>query len=87
MPCVILGFMNDEFHWLRQVKAHGWENIFSAVLDTLEPFGALGAQALWILQPTLGIFVSREALGDIASALEEPDQLQRLREQLFLEDE
>ncbi|MFN8375825.1 MAG: hypothetical protein U0694_23505 [Anaerolineae bacterium] len=78
--------MNDKYAWLRTIKAHGWENIFSAVLDVLEPFGALGAQALWVLQPALSILVSREALGSIAQALEEPDELQRLREELFLED-
>ena len=79
--------MNDKYAWLQQVKAHGWENIVSAALDALEPFGVLSAQALWILQPALGLFIPREALSSVALALEEPDELERLREQLFLEDD
>lgn len=79
--------MKDEYRWIEQVKAHGWGNILSAALDVLEPFGVLSAQALWVLQPALGIFVSREALSGVARALEEPGELERLREQLFLEDD
>jgi hypothetical protein len=79
--------MKDEYRWIEQVKAQGWGNILSAALDALEPFGVLSAQALWVLQPALGIFVSREALSGVARALEEPGELERLREQLFLEDE
>jgi hypothetical protein len=79
--------MSDEYTWLRQVKTRGWENILSAALDVLEPFGALGAQVVWFLQPTLGLFVSRDALSGVARALEEPNELNRLREQLFLDDE
>jgi hypothetical protein len=79
--------MSDKYSWLRQVKTQGWENILSAALDVLEPFGALGAQALWFLQPTLGLFVSKDALSGVAHALEEPGELNRLRELLFLDDE
>jgi hypothetical protein len=82
MRCVILAFMNDEYSWLQHIKARGLENILSAALDVLEPLGPLGAQAVWLLQPALGIFVSRTALDNIARALEEPDTLERLRSHL-----
>jgi hypothetical protein len=68
--------------WIQQIRARGLEDVFGTALDVLEPFGPLGAQALWIAQPVLGLFVAREALGDLARALEEPGGVERLRQQL-----
>lgn len=59
------------------------ENMLGAALDALEPFGALAAQALWVLQPGLGLLLPRAALEDVAHALEEPGGIERLRASLF----
>lgn len=64
------------------MRARGWEGVFIAALDVIEPFGVLGAQLLWTAQPTLGVFVNREAVGGLARALEAPDGIERLRAQL-----
>jgi hypothetical protein len=71
-----------EYDWIKRAKAHGWDTILNAALDTLEPFGALGANAIWILQPALGLLVPKEALEAVAHALEEPGGIERLRERL-----
>jgi hypothetical protein len=68
--------------WIRAAKARGLGDVLSVALDVLEPLGLLGAQVLWVLQPALGIFGMREAVGDLAEALEEPGGVERLRQQL-----
>jgi hypothetical protein len=75
--------MNDKYSWLQHIKAHRLGDILTIALDVFEPLGPLGAQAVWFLEPALGIFVSRAALESIAHALEEPDELERLRAQLL----
>jgi hypothetical protein len=81
MACAILPVMMTQ-GWIQQVRARGLEDVFGTALDVLEPFGPLGAQALWIAQPVLGLFVARDLLGDLAQALEEPGGVERLRQQL-----
>jgi hypothetical protein len=68
--------------WVQQAKARGLGHFLSTALDVLEPLGPLGAQAVWISQPALGLFVPRDMLGALAEALEQPGGIQRLREQL-----
>jgi hypothetical protein len=68
--------------WIEGVRARGLGNALSVALDVLEPLGPLGAQLLWVAGPALGLFVSRDALGSLANALEEPGGIERLREQL-----
>lgn len=48
-------------------------------LDVLEPLGALGAQALWVAQPVLGLWLPRQAVRELAEALEAPGGIERLR--------
>lgn len=68
--------------WIMRARASGWGDFLSAALDVLEPFGVLGAQALWIAQPALGVFVQRETLAMLAQALEEPGGIDALRRRL-----
>jgi hypothetical protein len=65
--------------WIQTVKTRGLEGALRLTLDVLEPFGALGANALWTLQPLLGVFLPSAMLGDIARALETPAHLAALR--------
>lgn len=72
--------MSDQrYVWLQQAKANGWQDILRLTLDTLEPFGALGAQVIWVLQPTLGVFVAHDIIRDFANALETPGGIAQLR--------
>lgn len=73
--------MNDETHphWIHRARANGWESPLRVTLDVLEPLGPLGAQVLWVLQPTLGAFVGRDVLGELANAMEKPDGIAQLR--------
>jgi hypothetical protein len=71
--------------WIQQVKARGLGVALSTALDVLEPLGPLGAQALWVAQPVLGLFVTHQALDDLAEVLEQPGGIEQLRQ--MLEDE
>ncbi len=68
--------------WIQHIKARGLGHALSTALDVLEPLGPLGAQALWVAQPVLGLFVARETLGGLADALEQPGGVERLRQML-----
>jgi len=72
-------------NWIQHVKDRGLGDALSTALDVLEPLGPLGAQALWVAQPVLGLFVARETLGNLADALEQPGGVEHLRQ--MLEDE
>ena len=82
---------NDSQHrWIIEAKARGLGSALRVAFDALEPLGPLGAQVLWILQPTAGIFggkSARHAVADVARALETPDGLESLREQLARDDD
>ncbi len=62
-----------------QAKARGLSDTLRLALDVLEPLGALGAQALWVAQPVLGLWLPRQAVSELAEALESPDGIERLR--------
>lgn len=68
--------------WIQRVKAHGLGDMLSTALDILEPLAPLGAQALWVAQPILGLLVAHDVLADLAQALEEPGGLEQLRQML-----
>lgn len=71
--------------WIQQVHSRGLGQACCTVLDVLEPFGPLGAQMLWVAQPTTRL-IGRdwwgEALAELATALEEPGGVARLRQRL-----
>ena len=71
--------------WIAQVKARGLAGAVGIALDALEPLGPLGAQLLWVAQPFLGVFggeSARNAANEIAEALETPEGIAHIREQL-----
>ena len=71
--------------WIQHVKARGLGDALSTALDVLEPLGPLGAQALWVAQPVLGLVIAHDVLDDLAEALEAPGGVERLRQ--LLEDD
>lgn len=70
-------------HWRDWLQKHGLVAIADTFLEAIEPLSALGAQALYVAQPALSIFMRREAIQDWASLLETPGGLTWLRQQLI----
>lgn len=66
-------------HW---IQAHNMRGVVSLCLDLLEPLAPIGAQLLYIGQPTLGFWVRRDTIGAWATLLEDPASWQHLRHQL-----
>ena len=52
------------------------------MLDVVEPIGPLAAQFLWVMQPLARIFGAGQVAHDLANALEDPDGIADIREQL-----
>jgi hypothetical protein len=76
-----------EAEWVEAVRARGWHHAVSAALDVLEPLGPLGAQVLWIAQPAARwIGGWGEMFGTLATAMEAPGGIERLRQALDAED-
>ena len=72
---------NREYAWVEKIRARGWGDAFSTALDVLEPLGPLGAQLIWVAQPAAHwIGGWGDSLGELARALEDPDEIERLRE-------
>lgn len=69
--------------WRQRLRATPLADLLALVLDAAEPLGPLGAQALWVAQPALGLLMSREAVADLAQVLETPDGVAWLRAQLI----
>ena len=51
-------------------------------LEAGRPLSLIGGQFLWILQPVLGLLVSRELVGQVAQLLEEPAAVDELIDHL-----
>jgi len=56
------------------------------LLDVIEPLGLLAAQAMWCAAPFAGALGQRQALADLAQALETPEGRARLRHHLSAAD-
>jgi hypothetical protein len=70
--------MNELRDQLRQL---GLADLAGLCLDIMEPLSPFLGQALWVMQPILGIFMDRERVGAWAKFLEDPQSLAELREQ------
>ena len=68
---------------VRTVRAARLDGLIGALLDIAEPFGPLGAQMLWVAQPTLRLLVPRDDIAALARLLEAPGGVAWLREQLI----
>jgi len=68
--------------WGARLQAAGLGGLIAALLDAAEPFAPLGAQALWVAQPALGLVLPRDAVADLARVLDAPGGVAWLRERL-----
>lgn len=69
--------------WSSRLHAARLDGLAGLLLDALEPLGPLGAQALLVAQPTLGLLVPREDITSLAHLLEAPGGVSWLRENLI----
>jgi hypothetical protein len=68
--------------WLDSLRARGLAGAAATALDLIEPLGPLGAGALQVSAPLLGVVVPRGAVMALAEALETPAGIERLRAHL-----
>ncbi|MEP0763250.1 MAG: hypothetical protein HRF48_11000 [Chloroflexota bacterium] len=68
--------------WGQRLHAAGLGGVIAALLDAAEPLAPLGAQALWVAQPALGLLLPRDAVADLARVLDAPGGVAWLRERL-----
>jgi hypothetical protein len=69
--------------WGERLRAARLDSIVGALLDVAEPLGPIGAQLLWVAQPTLGLFVPSTEIDSLARWLDEPNGVARLRAHLL----
>ena len=69
--------------WSQRLHKLGLAGVIETLLDAAEPLGPLGAQLLWVAQPTLSLFMPRGEITALAHSLEEPGGVARLRAQLL----
>ena len=69
--------------WGERLRAARLDSVVSVLLDVAEPLGPIGAQLLWVAQPTLGLFVSHTEIDSLARWLDEPGGVARLRTHLI----
>ncbi len=65
--------------WHARLHRWGLFPLAEAGLDILQPLAPFAAQALYVLQPTLGLVVDARQVGQWAAALEDPDTLAQWR--------
>ena len=68
--------------WAARLEAAGLGGLAATLLDATEPLAPLGAQALWVAQPALGLLLPRDAVADLARVLDAPGGVAWLRERL-----
>lgn len=73
--------------WGAQLHAWGLDGLAAALLEAAEPLSPLGAQVLYVAQPTLGVFFPTEAVDRWARALEDPATVAWLRTRLITPDD
>jgi len=79
-----LAAMNDDKMpaWASRVRALGLNGFLSALLDAAGPIAPLAGQLLYVAQPTLGLFIPRSSINQMAEWLDRPDALSELRAML-----
>ncbi len=68
--------------WRERLQNRHLEGFVGTLLEAVEPLATIGAQLLYVCQPTLGLFMKREAIQDWATLLETPGGLAWFRQQL-----
>lgn len=68
--------------WRERLQQLGLLSFAGLLLDVFEPLSPIGAQVLWVAQPTLGLMVEPNKIAAWAELLEDPQNIARLREEL-----
>jgi hypothetical protein len=66
-----------------RLQAASLGGVAEVLLDVAGPLGPLGAQALWIAQPVLGLMLPSDEIDDLARVLESPAGIDWLRDALI----
>ncbi len=72
----------DPHPWIIAARERGWGDVMESALEMVEPVAPVLAQLLWVVQPTAALFGSTDELTQFAEALETPEGVAALREQL-----
>ena len=56
--------------WAHSLHKTGLGDVVGAMLEAVGPISLLGAQVLWVAQPTLSIFMPADEVGGLAHLLE-----------------
>ena len=67
---------------IHRVKSRGLDSTALLLLDAIEPLAPVLAQSLWMAQPFATPFNARDAVAELAEALETPEGVTNLRRQL-----
>ena len=67
---------------IQSLKVRGSSSAALLLLDAIEPLAPVLAQSLWMAQPLAAPFHGRDAVAELAEALETPGGLARLRQRL-----
>lgn len=73
--------------WRKRLRDWGLDGFAAALLDAAEPVGPLGAQALYVVQPTLGVLFPSSDVAAWARLIEDPANIAWMRERLLDSDE
>ena len=73
--------------WSSRLRSAHLDGLAGAFLEAAEPLSVVGAQCLWVAQPALGLFLSRDDIASLARLLDEPGGMAWLREQLVKPDD
>ena|SRR5258708_15708263 len=66
-----------------RLQAAKLDGVAEVLLDVAGPLGPLGAQALWIAQPVLGLMLPSDEIDGLARVLESPAGVDWLRDALI----
>jgi hypothetical protein len=65
--------------WAHSLHKTGLSDMVGAMLEAVGPVSLLGAQVLWVAQPTLSVFMPADEVGGLAHLLETEQGLSWLR--------
>lgn len=65
--------------WRERLQQAGLTPLADLCLQIAEPLSPIGAQLLWIAQPTLGLVMDRDKVAAWAQELEDPQTIARIR--------
>lgn len=67
---------------VKRVRQWGIVDLVSILLAGIRPIAFIGGQALWVMQPALGVLMDGERVARYARLLEQPEALEMLSARL-----